>query len=100
MSRKLTKELYASLKAKLDETIAAGGKGKKKSKPVKHKKKGGNPAGGGSSRSAKNRNKAPSSTAEANLQRNVSLLRKLGAHRTQADVLKKVCVRVYVSVCV
>jgi hypothetical protein len=105
MSKKVTKRLYDSLKAKLEAaTAAATGKTKSKGEAAAKAKanKTGKKAAAAAKRKAaaasaaaaaagQKRGKAPSA-AEANLQKNVSLLKKLGAHRTQADVLKKVSV--------
>lgn len=100
MSKKMTKKLYESLQARLDVATAAitgkkaakekGKKGKKKEEGRRSKK--GAPAAASAAASVVARlrkGKAPS-TAEANLQRNVSLLKKLGAHRKQDAVLRKV----------
>lgn len=101
MSKKLTKKLYESLQARLDVATAAitgkkaakdKGKDKEKEKGKgkgRKSKKGAAPAAAASVVARLRKGKAPS-TAEANLQRNVSLLKKLGAHRTQDAVLRKV----------
>lgn len=108
MSKKLTKKLYESLQAKLDVATAAitgkkaAGTGKDKGGKDTGKAKGAKKKGGGRKGSKKGaaapaasvvarprKGKAPS-PAEANLQRNVSLLKKLGSHRTQDAVLRKV----------
>ena len=101
MYKKVTKQLYESLKAKLEAaTTAAMGKGKGKGKgdkgaaAAKAKRTGKKAAAAAAKRKAAAASTAKGpSTAEANLQRNVSLLKKLGAHRTQADVLKKARIR-------
>lgn len=100
MSRQLTKNLFESVQAKLDAATAAvtakreGGKGdKSKTAPKRSSSssKKGRKANktGAAAAAARPKRKVPS-TAEERLKRNVCLLKKLGAHRTQAQVLKKV----------